>query len=528
MISLRNAPSQKNRKSVAVFCVIVIGSLLCGAFAQETNSAKPAETLTDLQSRLTNHVAQRRFAAAMWGVKVVSLDTGKTLYEHNAGKLFSPASNSKLYTCALALDRLWPDYRIRTSLYSQARPDRLGTLNGDLIVYGRGDPTINARLNGSDIFKALEPLVAALTNAGVKRIKGDLIGDESFFRGPPFGSGWAWDDMENYYGAEISALTINDNLLQLNVKPGGQIGAPCELKLKPATPFVIISNRTETVAKDAKRRISLYRPLGGNVTHVRGQMPMEDSGSNEDVMVHNPAGLFVALFKEALARRGIKVSGRVRTADWLAREATPLDLASLIELGAVESLPLRDIVREIQKPSQNLYTDLLLAHVGALAQATNTSAAKMTSEDAGIEELDRFLARIGIEKGNVFFEEGSGLSRNNLTTPNAMVRLLEFMSRHSSADVYRDALPIAGVDGTLKSRMKDTPAAGNMRAKTGTLRWANSLSGHVTTAAGERLIFSIMLNRYHSTEPNRSTRAEIDAIAVMLAGFTGHSSKEKE
>ena len=159
-------------------------------------------------------LSQPRFEAALWGVKIVSLDTGKTLFEHNAGKLLSPASNVKLYTVALALDRLGPDYRIRTSLYAKTRPEPGGALQGDVIVYGRGDPTINARLHGGDILKALEPLAAALTNAGVKRIAGDLVGDTSFFRGPEFGSGWAWDDQEHDYGAEISSLTINNNTLQ--------------------------------------------------------------------------------------------------------------------------------------------------------------------------------------------------------------------------------------------------------------------------------------------------------------------------
>jgi D-alanyl-D-alanine carboxypeptidase/D-alanyl-D-alanine-endopeptidase (penicillin-binding protein 4) len=391
-------------------------------------------------------------------------------------------------------------------------------------VYGRGEPTINARLHQTNIYKALEPLALALTNAGVKRIEGDLLADESFFRGPPYGSGWAWDDMEYYYGAEISALTINDNTLQLTVRPGPIVGAPCELSLAPATAYLTLSNRTETVARPARRTISFYRPLGQNVIYVTGEMPAEDSSYTDDVTVHNPAGLFISFFKEALARHGIKVAGKLRTLNWLDRQGNPLKCDELIELGSVESPPMRELIREVQKPSQNLYTDLLLAHVGERTRGADTPASR-SSEDLGINELNRFLGAVGIKRGEVQFEEGSGLSRNNLTTPNATVALLQFMSRHDSADVYLNALPIAGVDGTLRSRMKGTPAAGNVRAKTGTLRWANSLSGHVTTAAGERLIFSLMLNRYHNTDTNRTARAEIDAIAVMLAGFSGRADQ---
>ncbi len=482
---------------------------------------KAPATLAELQQRITDHISQPRFAGALWGVKIVSLDSGSTLFEHNPQKLFSPASNSKLYTVALALDKLGADYRIKTSLYAKAKPDDKGTLKGDLILYGRGDPTINARLRGGDIYEALAPLVSALASAGVKRVTGDLVGDDSFFRGPEFGSGWTWDDLENYYGAEISALTISDNTLQAVVKPAERVGAPCRLTLLPATSWLVFSNRTETVKKDDRRTIRFYRPVKENVVYVTGQMPLGDAGYTNDVTFDNPAGLFVSFFKEALARRGIKVGGKLRTVNWLDRQVDPIDWATLVELGSMESLPMRDIAREVQKPSQNLYTDLLLAHVGEKTRAADTRPWE-TSEDLGLAELNSFLSQVGIQKGETLFEEGSGLSRNNLTTPNATVTLLRFMSRHACAQPYLDALPIAGVDGTLKSRMKGTPAAGNVRAKTGTLRWANSISGHVTTAAGEHLVFSLMLNRYYEL---RRTRGDLDTIVVMLAGFTGRSTQ---
>ena len=482
---------------------------------------KPAATLAELQQRLKEHVSQPKYDAALWGVKVVSLDSGKTLFEQNPNKLFSPASNCKLYTVAMALDRLGADYRIKTSLYAKARPNKSGKLGGDLIVYGRGDPTINARLHGGDIYQALEPLVAALRSAGVKRIAGDLVADESYFRGPPFGSGWMWDDLEYYYGAEISALTINDNVLLACVKPGPRAGLPCALAIEPATPWLVLSNRTVTAEKEAKRSIRFYRPLDGNIVYASGQMPLGDAGYTNEVTLHNPAGLFAFFFKQALARRGITVDGRLRTVNWLDRQACPMDTSSLVELGAAESLPMRDLAREVQKPSQNLYSDLLLAHVGE-KRRTAESRADETSEDLGVRELNKFLTEAGIQKGATFFEEGSGLSRDNLAAPNATVALLQFMSRHKCASNYLAALPIAGVDGTLRNRMKGTPAAGNVHAKTGTLHWATSLSGYVTTAGGERLAFSIMLNRYYELRP---ARGDLDTIAVLLAGFTGRTTE---
>ena len=206
---------------------------------------------------------------------------------------------------------------------------------------------------------------------------------------------------------------------------------------------------------------------------------------------------------------------------WLERQSDLIKLDKLVELGSVESLPMSDIAREVMKPSQNLYTDLLLAHVGEQHRTPDASPNE-TSEDLGIRELNKFLTEAGVKKDDVLFEEGSGLSRNNLTTPNATIALLQFMSHHKCAEAYLNALPIAGVDGTLRNRMKGTAAANNVRAKTGTLRWANSLSGHVTTAAGERLLFSIMLNRYHNPDQNRSARSDVDAIAIMLAEFNRH------
>ena len=506
------------KPALKLTCFLFATLLASSTLAQEQ---KPPATLAELRQRLADHIGQPKYAAALWGVKIVSLDSGKTVFEQNPQKLFSPASNSKLYTVALALDRLGADYRIKTSLYAKGEPNRAGTLKGDLIVYGRGDPTINARLHGGDIYKALEPLVFALTNAGVKRIDGDLVGDESYFHGPPFGSGWMWDDLEYYYGAEISALTINDNTLQTLVKPGARVGAPCQLTLLPATAWLTFSNRTETVEKGATRKIQLYHPLCQNLIYVTGQMPIDAAGSTNEVTMHNPAGLFVSFFKQALARQGIKVSGKVRTMNWLDRQVEPIDCDKLVELGSVESLPLRDIAREVQKPSQNLYTDLLLAHVGERFRPADSRAGE-TSEDLGIRELNKFLAEAGLKRGEVIFEEGSGLSRDNLTTPNATVTLLQFMNRHKCAQAYLEALPIAGVDGTLRNRMKGTPAAGNVRAKTGTLHWANSLSGHVTTAAGEHLLFSLMVNRYYESRP---ARGDLDTIGVLLASFTGRTTE---
>ncbi len=505
-----------------VFVAALICCTACLAQTQTQEPAKAPATLDALQQRINEIINQPVYNAAFWGVKIASLDSGKILFEHNAQKLFTPASNSKLYTMALALDHLGVDYRIKTSLYAQSKPDETGTLKGDLIVYGRGDPTISGEYNGGDVMKALEPLVAALTNAGVKQITGDLVGDDSYFHGPPFGSGWDWGDFENEYGAEISALTINSNTVQLIVKPGDTLGAPAQLSYSPPTTYLTVINRTQTTAKGKTSILHLYRPVAENRVYVTGEIPLESPPSSEDMTMHDPAGWFVALFKDALARHGITVAGQLRTVHWLDREVQPLDLQQWQEIGSVQSRPFRDIIRSVEKPSQNLYTDLMLAQIGARG-STNS---ELKTETLGVRELNRFLSRVGIDRDQYYFEEGSGLSRDNVVSPNATVALLTYMSRQKDFQVYYNALPIAGVDGTLRRRMKGTAAAGNVHAKTGTLHWANSVSGYLTNAVGEHLVFSIMLNRFQSPpDYQKSKTADMDAIAEMLANFAVRTEK---
>jgi D-alanyl-D-alanine carboxypeptidase/D-alanyl-D-alanine-endopeptidase (penicillin-binding protein 4) len=479
-------------------------------------------SLAELRSRLTEQVSQPHLAAAALGVKVVSLDTGKTLFERDAHKLLKPASNAKLYTGALALDRLGPDFRIKTSLYSAGKATLGGVVEGDLIVFGRGDPSFSARFNGGDSAKALEPLAEALAKAGVKRIAGDLVGDESFFKGPPLGDSWTWDDLQEYYGAEVSALTVEDNTVDLVFKPATEPGQPCQVITKQATDYLKFINRTTTVTNGGPRRIHCYRPIGENTVFVHGTLPLGATNFTDAVAVHDPALWFVTLLKDALAKRGVTVAGKLRTVNWLEREVSPLDHSKLVELAAVESPPLSEVLGKMLKPSQNLHAQLLLLQVGAKFQ--KSEARNQTTEAAGLAELAGFLAEVGIPRAEVHLQEGSGLSRTALLMPNATVTLLQHMATHRHAEVFRSSLPIAGVDGTLRSRLKGTPAEKNALAKTGTLGFVNTISGYVTTAAKEHLAFSIMLNNYSSAEANHSGRAEVDALVAMLAGFSGRST----
>jgi D-alanyl-D-alanine carboxypeptidase/D-alanyl-D-alanine-endopeptidase (penicillin-binding protein 4) len=478
-----------------------------------------------LRSRISEILGRPELAPAIVGIKVASLNTGKVLFEQNANKLLSPASNMKLYTVAAGLDRLSPDYHFVTSVYAPAKPDASGIVHGDLTIYGRGDPSIAARFNG-DYLKGLDDLAARIAAAGVKRVEGDLVGDESFFTGPPYGAGWQWEDLQWGFGAEVSALSINDNLVNLSISPGRQVGASAVVSTEPPDPLLTINNHVTTMAKGARRNLLVHRALDSDIVEIQGSMALDDAGFSGRLGVARPALLFVYLLRAALAKNGIAVSGKTRVI------APPLSAVSansvatvsgLVELTNFQSPPFSLIAAQTLKPSQNLYAELILRTLGKVAAASSSSLpdAGRTSESSGVEIVRTFLHEAGVDSSSLSFTDGSGLSRDDMVTAEATLQLLTYMHRHRYANVFRDALPIAGVDGTIRNRMKGTPAQNNLRAKTGELRSASSLSGFVSTAAGEELVFSIMVNNYPDGVNPPSIC--IDPIAVLLASFAGHS-----
>ena len=483
------------------------------AGAQPTNFAR---SLSELRAQLDVHLNQPRFNGALWGVKIASLATGKTLYESHADRLMSPASNSKLYASALALETLGGDYQFVTPIFATAKVGRSGILRGDLIVSGRGDPSWKA----TNFWDNFAPFVAAITNARVRRVTGDLVVDTTFFHGPASGGGWCVEDLEDSEGAEISALTLADNTAQIRVAHGTNISDACLISLSPPDTGIVLVNRTETIPAGGKKHLEICKPAGTKTIYIFGEMPVDGAEEILDAPVPQPAAWFGAALKTVLAQNGISIKGKVRCLAW--PEIPPWNETNLVRLGEVKSPPLRALVRAFLKPSQNLETDLVFDHTGELLRGTN-SPAWVTSEMLAVATLDKFLATNGIP-ADIHFDEGSGLSRNNLTSANATVALLTMMTTNRWANDFFDALPVAGVDGTLRRRMKNTPAFQNVHAKTGTLRWVNALSGYVTTTAGEKLVFSLMLNRY-DPPPDRKRTDELDDIAVLLAGFTGRSDE---
>lgn len=496
---------------------------LIGLFWLASNCARGAgsfgaTSVSELSNNIEAFISQPRFDAGLWGIKVVSLDSGKTVFESHADRLMSPASNCKLYVGALALERLGPDYRIVTPILASAKPDSDGTLRGDLVIAGHGDPSWNSNHAGTNFWDLFAPMVAEIQKAGVRHITGEVIGDATFLKSAPAGSGWDAEDLENYYGAEISALALDDNYTQIRVAPGSQAGEPCAAEVVAPGTGLQLDNRATTLTNSAPRNIEALRFPGENVAHIFGTLPAGGEPEMVDMTVPRPAEWFARALKEALQRGGIAVDGQARAVYWPA--APPV---ADVKLGEITSPPMREIVRDFMKPSQNLEADLTFEQVGEVARPTNAPPWR-TSEDCAVAALKQFLATNGLPVGDVRFDEGSGLSRNNLATANSTVALLQFMSKRPDGQDFMGALPVAGVDGTLRRRFKDTLAFQNLRGKTGTLRWANSLSGYVTSAAGEHLAFSLMLNRYVAP-PEHTKRGELDEVALMLADFSGRTDE---
>ncbi|MFM8394951.1 MAG: D-alanyl-D-alanine carboxypeptidase/D-alanyl-D-alanine-endopeptidase, partial [Acidobacteriota bacterium] len=429
-----------------------------------------------------------------------------------------------------------PGARVRTSLYAQRTPNRNGVLNSDLILYGRGAPNLSPRfaeqserkyseLIPATTIPAIEELADRLRNLGIKAVNGDVIGDDSYFPGELLGPGWEWDDAQYYYGAEVSSLTVNDNSVTLLVSPGRRTGAPPQVAILPATGYVKIINKALTV-NSGEPRLGVRRALNSNTIEIFGSLPLRSSPRQFEVAVHNPALFAATLLREALARRRIRVLGSARQMDAVARLTAPLNEENLVELAGVDSEPLSEIIKVVNKESQNLHAELLLRQLGRAALNLDPSSPRIDDLGRPVPVINsgnnlrrQFLEKAGVDIRPLSLRDGSGLARQNLVTPAATSRLLEFMATHPYREVFQDSLGIAGVDGTMERRMRETAATNNLRGKTGTLTYANALSGYLKTRRGTQLIISLMGNNH--VGPSREVTSTMDQICILLAEYEG-------
>ncbi|HYN80571.1 MAG TPA: D-alanyl-D-alanine carboxypeptidase/D-alanyl-D-alanine-endopeptidase [Gemmatimonadaceae bacterium] len=443
---MRDATRATAYRIVVRFAALTV--FLWGCAPTTQGGIAPVRTpLETLRHSIDSLVSNPQFRGSHIGLLVVNPASGDTLYSRNAGKLFIPASNMKIITGASALALLGPDYRFETAFVGHGLI-RDSVLEGHLVVAARGDPTVSDRVQQGNAMNWMARVADSLLAHGIKRVTGQLWRGPNVFPDTIYGYGWEWDDLSGGSAAPIDELLYNEGMTTVTRR---------------------IAGRDTTVA----------------------------------TATTSPARTYLEALASALSSRGIVISGGISYTH------EPL-ITDGFELFKITSPPLREILRYMEKPSQNQIAEVLLRTIGL-------ERSGIGSADSGSAVVSRQLVAWGAERDGFIVYDGSGLSRHNLLTPETVVRTLVAIQRDTAFQVFYDALPIAGVDGTIRTRMVGTPAAGNMRAKTGSLEFARSLSGYVNNGDGDRLVFSILNN--HFTVPVDSVSRFQNSVGVLLAGY---------
>ncbi|HEY6270610.1 MAG TPA: D-alanyl-D-alanine carboxypeptidase/D-alanyl-D-alanine-endopeptidase [Terriglobales bacterium] len=533
--------------------VLALPTLLLLSLAMFGAPAKRPAHKGSLADQINTILSQPDLARAHWGIDVVDLESGKSLYSLNEDQLFLPASNAKLFTTAAALSLAGPDYRFRTTVESAGQIDANGHLLGDLVIVGRGDPNISGRVLPYALkterlpphTQMLEDLAGQIAERGVKVVEGDIIGDDTFYAPERYGEGWAQDDLQWPDGAPVSALSFNDNVLFVKIQPGAHDGDKAAITLEPETDYYQIENAVMTAPAGGTRKIGMHHDPGSKAVVIWGWLPENDAGVSEALAVDDPAALTAELLRSLLEQRGITVTGRTRARhgdaaqffDRPLEQAAPAKLqsgccpselhpapvsspvptsgplatsdpsAATTILAEHVSLPFIEDLRVINKTSQNLHAELALRLAGRLDGAGG-------SFEGGEAAVKQFLLKAGLREEEFVLLDGSGLSRRDLVTPAAVTRLLIYARHQTWGQAYEESLPDGGVDGSLSERFLNTPAVGLIHAKTGTLSHVSALSGYGQTMKGSRFVFSILCNDYNL--PQSKVIPAIDAVVKLL------------
>jgi D-alanyl-D-alanine carboxypeptidase/D-alanyl-D-alanine-endopeptidase (penicillin-binding protein 4) len=500
--------------------------LLLGACAGTPASMSPSPAVESRAGRgslarsIDSLIAAPELRSASWGILIVDPLAADTLYTHNATKLLIPASNQKLVSSSVMLEQLGPDYRFRTTFGRRGTVSG-ETLHGDLAVVGRGDPTMSDHMQ-HDAMKPLRDIADSLVQRGIRHITGRVVASGNAFPGPVAGGGWPWDGLDASSYAGVDELLFNEGLSIIHVRAGSHLGDAAVVTTLPARTFPRVRSTAVTIAPlpapaaGDPRLAAAARSRGRSLTGTHVAVYHDTASADADVMVtgdvalgdsaslvvtqHDPDAAFVAALTEALRDRGVVVD----------EQPARVESEHVDSLFTVVSVPLRTILPMILKPSQNQIAEVFLRTLGLERGGAGTA-------DSGRRVVERQFAEWNIPSDGFVVRDGSGLSRNDYLSPDAIVGILDVMRRSPNFDLFYQSLPIAGVDGTIGNRMRGTPAQGNLHAKTGTLPMVRSLSGYVHTADGRLLEFSILCNGW--TAPQSAVDRVGDAIGVMLASI---------
>ena len=484
--------------------------LQCLLAISTSTAATAADPVRALRSDLIAILSDSRLADAQLAVEVLSLDRAEVLFEKNSRKLFIPASNNKILTAAAALVCLGPDYCFKTQVWADG-PIRDGALEGDLIIKGFGDPSSSSRIQPKDPYRPFRDWPVKLKQHGITSISGKIIGDGGAFESTEHGRGWAWDDLAEGYAAPVSALQFNENLVELEIAPGLKLGSVAPIKSSPLENYLNLDVRVITESEDASSRIDIERSAGNEAVAVRGAIALKSAPVYRNVSVQFPILYYLSALKRILSGEGIKASG----CEILQVRDYRRPSSSMLWVHA--SPPLAELLAPIMKNSLNLGCETLTRVLGLELRGEGSFA-------KGKEVVEDALLRMGIGRESYAYFDGSGLSRLNLVSADAVVRILKFMHRQTYFPAFYNSLAVAGVDGTLASRLKSAKTINNVHAKTGSFANVSALSGYIRTADSETLAFSILANNFLVS---RSLVEDMQEKALArLAGFSRKVQKK--
>jgi D-alanyl-D-alanine carboxypeptidase/D-alanyl-D-alanine-endopeptidase (penicillin-binding protein 4) len=483
-----------------------------------TSDTTLPRAVRELRADINQLLGDSATNSTLVGVYVVSLKSKELLYARNEYKSLVPASNMKLFTSAAALEYLGEDFRYTTSIFLDGLVRSNGEYVGNVIIRGAGDPSMSSYFF-TDPMTILRSWCKVLDSLGVKAILGNIISDDSYFDDAPLGVGWSWDDIPYPFSAPISALSFNDNKVEVTISSGNIVGSSAPVAVIPPTNYVTIDSKFMTVRPDSARSLFYDRAMRSNIIELDGAIPFDTTEARGrrtiSVTVDNPSLFLAHLFRESLQTSGIAVYGNIST--WSAASASSLHSAgkkiSYAELRPVchhTSPPLKEILRVVNGQSHNLCAEALLRTLGKEVYGKG-------SAENGVRAVREFCQQRSIPLEGSSFVDGSGLSRMNMVSARTLGMLAAMMYNSKYRSAFMRSLASPSEKSTLQGRMKNSLAATVLRAKTGTLGSVSGLTGYVTTREQEPIAFSIIFNNF--AVPQSEIRSIQDGICMRLASF---------